>query len=108
MTPRRGSSSAPGWPPSPARARVCAAQLGGDVVLKLSSARVQQKSELGGVMVGLRSEAEVRDAYRRLALLSGEHGGVVLAERMAGSGVELIIAAGTDGIVPALVLGLGG
>ena len=32
----------------------------------------------------------------------------VLAERMAGPGLELIVAARTDGVVPALVLGLGG
>jgi hypothetical protein len=33
---------------------------------------------------------------------------VVLAERMAPPGVELLIAARTDGVVPALILGLGG
>jgi hypothetical protein len=32
----------------------------------------------------------------------------VLAERMAPPGIELLIAARTDGVVPALVLGLGG
>jgi hypothetical protein len=47
-------------------------------------------------------------AYARLASLATELGGVVLAERMAAPGVELIVAARTDGIVPAVVLGLGG
>ena len=69
---------------------------------------MQHKSELGGVVVGLDTEAEVRAAYRRLAALAAEHDGVVLAERMAEPGVELIVAARTDGVVPALVLGLGG
>ncbi len=84
-------------------------ELGGDpLVLKLSSPRVQHKSELGGVIVGLETEDDVRAAYRQLAGLAAEHDGVVLAERMAEPGVELMVAARTDGIVPALVLGLGG
>jgi acetyl-CoA synthetase len=83
-------------------------ELHGKIVLKLSSPRVQHKSELGGVIVGLASESEVRAAHRRLAPLVAQHGGALLAERMAGPGVELIVAARTDGVVPALVLGLGG
>ncbi|MGI8716098.1 MAG: acetate--CoA ligase family protein [Solirubrobacteraceae bacterium] len=84
------------------------AQLGPPIVLKLSAACVQHKSELGGVALGLGGPEEVRTAYRRLAELASRHGGVVLAERMAQAGVELIVAAHDDGIVPALVLGLGG
>ena len=85
------------------------AELGGDaLVLKLSAAHVQHKSELGGVVVGLDTEEDVRQAYPRLAALAAEHDAVVLAERMAEPGVELLVAATTDGIVPALVLGLGG
>jgi succinyl-CoA synthetase beta subunit len=84
-------------------------ELGGDaLVLKLSSPRVQHKSDLGGVIVGLDTEADVRSAYPRLAELAAEHDGVVLAERMAEPGVELMVAARTDGVVPCLVLGLGG
>jgi acetate---CoA ligase (ADP-forming) len=78
------------------------------IVLKLSAADVQHKSELGGVAVGLDSAPAVREAFDRIAALAGEHGGVVLAEAMAPPGVELIVAAHDDGIVPALVLGLGG
>ncbi len=83
-------------------------ELGGHVVLKLSAATVQHKTELGGVALDLRGAEEVRGAYRRLALLRDAHGGHVLAEWMATPGVELIVAARTDGVVPALVLGLGG
>jgi acetyl-CoA synthetase len=83
-------------------------ELGGHVALKLSSVDVQHKSELGGVVVGLRTEAEIRVAHRGLAALAHDRGGAVLAERMAAPGVELIVAARTDGVVPALVLGLGG
>jgi acyl-CoA synthetase (NDP forming) len=83
-------------------------ELDGPVALKLSAARVQHKSELGGVVLGVDSERDVRRAHRRLAALARAHAGVVLVERMAPPGVELIVAAGTDGVVPALVVGLGG
>ncbi|HTX08145.1 MAG TPA: acetate--CoA ligase family protein [Solirubrobacteraceae bacterium] len=80
------------------------AELGGDVAAKVSDPTVQHKSELGAVCLGLRDEAEVRSAYRRLSQL----GQSVLVERMAAPGVELIVAARTDAVVPALVIGLGG
>jgi acetyl-CoA synthetase len=83
-------------------------ELDGPVALKLSAARVQHKTELGGVALGLDSESEVRRAHRQMAPLADAHDGVVLVERMAPPGVELIVAAHTDGIVPALVVGLGG
>jgi acyl-CoA synthetase (NDP forming) len=83
-------------------------ELGGPVALKLSAAGVPHKSELGGVALSLSEEPDVRGEYRRLAVLADEYQGSVLAERMAPGGVELIVAARTDGIVPALVLGLGG
>jgi len=84
------------------------AELGAPLVLKLSAAAVQHKTELGGVELGLCSEAETRAAYRRLAALATAHGGAVLAERMAPAGAELLVAARADTIVPVLVIGLGG
>ncbi|HEX3979331.1 MAG TPA: acetate--CoA ligase family protein [Solirubrobacteraceae bacterium] len=83
-------------------------ELGGPVALKLSAARVQHKTELGGVALGLDSESDVRGAHQRLAALAREHDGSILVERMAPPGVELIVAAHTDAVVPALVIGLGG
>jgi acetate---CoA ligase (ADP-forming) len=83
-------------------------ELGGSIALKLSAAVVQHKSELGGVELALGAEADVRLAHRRLAALADAHGGSVLAERMAAPGIELIVAARTGAIVPALVIGLGG
>jgi succinyl-CoA synthetase beta subunit len=80
------------------------AELGGDVAVKLSDASVQHKSELGAVCLGVRDEAAARTAYRRVS----ELGVGVLVERMATPGVELIVAARTDAVVPALVIGLGG
>ena len=69
---------------------------------------MQHKSELGAVWLGLRSEAEVTAAFARLEVLAAQFGGTVLAERMAARGVELIVAARADAVVPALVIGLGG
>jgi hypothetical protein len=60
------------------------------------------------VALGLDSEGEVRRAHRAMAPLAAQHEGVLLVERMAPPGVELIVAAHTDGVVPALVVGLGG
>jgi acetyl-CoA synthetase len=84
------------------------AQWGAPIAMKLSAPSVRHKSEMGGVVLDLCDEAGVRAAYGRLAALAAHHGGDVLAERMAGPGVELLVAARTDAIVPALVLGLGG
>ncbi len=83
-------------------------ELGSPLALKLSAEHVQHKSELGGVALGCDSESDVRAAFRRLAALAAAHDGCVLAERMAAPGLELIVAAHADGIVPALVVGLGG
>ena len=85
-----------------------AAALGSPLVLKVSAASVQHKSEIGGVVVGLTDPAEIADAHRRLTEIAAEHGGVVLAEAMAHGELELIVAAHRDGVVPALVIGLGG
>jgi acetate---CoA ligase (ADP-forming) len=83
-------------------------ELDGPVALKLSAARVQHKTDLGGVALGLDSESDVRRAHREMAPLADAHDGIFLVERMAPPGVELIVAAHTDGVVPALVVGLGG
>jgi acetate---CoA ligase (ADP-forming) len=80
---------------------------GGSVALKLSSPAVQHKSELDAIELDLRSAHEVRQAYRRLSDLSTD-GARVLVERMAPPGVEVIVAARRDAVVPALVVGLGG
>lgn len=83
-------------------------QLGGPIALKLSAAAVRHKSELGGVRLGLDGEPQISAAFAEIAALAQAHGGVVLAERMEGPGLELIVAAHRRGVVPALVLGLGG
>ena len=80
----------------------------GPLVLKVSAASVQHKSEIGGVAVNLTHPDEIVAAHRRLADIAAEHGGVVLAEAMAQGELEMIVAAHRDGVVPALIIGLGG
>ncbi|HUA72538.1 MAG TPA: acetate--CoA ligase family protein [Solirubrobacteraceae bacterium] len=89
-------------------AAVALDELGGWIALKLSAAGIQHKSDVGAVELGLRSETEVRSAFGRLSTLPDAATACVLAERMAAAGVELIVAARADAIVPALVIGLGG
>ncbi|MEA2402633.1 MAG: hypothetical protein QOK00_3036 [Thermoleophilaceae bacterium] len=82
-------------------------ELGGPVALKLSAPGLTHKSELGGLALDLVSEDDVRAAHRRLAAV-GIDGASVLAERMSAPGIELVVAARADGVVPALVVGMGG
>ncbi len=82
--------------------------LGGHIALKLSAPGIQHKSDVGAIELGLRTEAEVRSAFARLSALDGGPTASVLAERMATPGVELIVAARADAVVPALIVGLGG
>lgn len=85
-------------------------ELGGRIVMKLSAALVQHKTELGAVELGIDTPELARAAFARLAVLAGDYGddARVLAERMAPATFELLVAAHTDGIVPAVVIGLGG
>ena len=82
-------------------------ELGPPVALKLSAPGLLHKTELRALALGLKSSADVRDAHRRLAALAVEDASV-LVERMADPGLELLVAARSDAVVPALVVGLGG
>jgi acetate---CoA ligase (ADP-forming) len=81
------------------------AELGGPVAAKLTHEELRHKTEHGALALGLATEAEVRDAHGRLRSLGK---GSVLVERHAPSGVELLVAARRDGVVPSLAMGLGG
>jgi acyl-CoA synthetase (NDP forming) len=83
-------------------------QLGGRVVIKLSGPELRHKSELGALALDLQSEADVRAAYSRLSELPAAASASLFVEAMAEPGVEMIVAARTDAVVPALIVGLGG
>jgi acyl-CoA synthetase (NDP forming) len=85
-----------------------ALSVGLPVALKLSSPALLHKTEAGALALDLRTEEDVRDAAERLLGLPAAAGATLLIERMAGDGVELIFAVRRDGVVPALLLGVGG
>jgi len=79
---------------------------GSTLVAKLSHPDVQHKSDIGGLALGLATPDDVRrEAERMLAV--APHA-ALLVERMSSPGVELLVAARRDGVVPTLVVGLGG
>lgn len=91
-----------------------ASDIGFPVVLKVISPDVIHKSDAGGVRVDLRSEEEVREAYRTIHRSIGEkHRGArihgVLVERFQREGREVIIGMSSDPrFGPILMFGLGG
>lgn len=93
---------------------MAAKDLGFPVVLKLLAAEVQHKSDIGGVILGIRSENELRAAYTRLAqnLAKARPGTkleqVIVAEQVSGS-VELVLGVQRDPEVGLVVMfGTGG
>jgi acetyl-CoA synthetase len=80
--------------------------IGFPVVLKVVARGLIHKSDVGGVAVGLTSEDEVaREAERMLRLAPDAR---VLVEQVVPAGVEVLVAARRDGVVPTLIVGLGG
>ncbi|MBR0833468.1 acetate--CoA ligase family protein [Bradyrhizobium manausense] len=91
-----------------------AAAIGFPVVVKVCSPDIPHKTEIGGVIVGSRSEAEARDAAR--TILSRAHekrpdartDGVIVS-RMITGGVETIVGVVQDATFgPVVMFGLGG
>ena len=83
------------------------AELGWPVALKLSSPAIRHKSDAGAIELGI-EEATLEAAAERLLALPEALGAELLIESMAPPGVELLVAARADAVVPALVVGLGG
>lgn len=103
---------------SEAEAVAAAAKLGYPLVMKVQSPLLPHKTEIGGVRLNLRSEAEVRDAWQALVAAAENHLGSeqlraqfrgILVQGMATKGHELIIGTVRDPAVGPLVLvGFGG
>lgn len=91
-----------------------AARIGYPVVVKAQAASLMHKSEVGGVLVGIRDEAALREAWERLhANVAKAKPGLVLdgalIEAMGERGLELIVGASRDAQWgPTVVVGLGG
>jgi acetyl-CoA synthetase len=85
-----------------------AGEVGWPVALKLSGPGVRHKARVGALELGLADERELTSAFARLAELPDAPGASYLVERMAPPGIEVLVAARADAVVPALVVGIGG
>ena len=100
-------------------------ELASPVALKVSAPDVQHKTAIGAIELGIDDEAGVRAGFERLSGVvesriprldnpTGRNGNPaslnagVLVETMAAPGIEILVSVTTDGVVPALVVGLGG
>ena len=89
-----------------AQAGVAAAAIGFPVVIKASGAGLEHKTELGGVVLGVRTVEQAVAAGTQLAALSGE----VLVEQMIDDGIAEILVGVTvdDQFGQLLLIGSGG
>ncbi|WP_158220354.1 acetate--CoA ligase family protein [Kineosporia sp. A_224] len=92
-----------------AQAGAVAARLGVPVAVKLSAPGLLHASEAGGVVLGIDGAAAVEAVAARLLATPGlPTGARVLVAAMAAPGTEVLVSARADGVVPTLVVGLGG
>ena len=83
--------------------------VGGPVVLKADVPGLLHKTDAGAVELDLRTEADVRSAFRRLASRFGERQRQVLVQPMISGGTEVIVGVTDDHTFgPLVVFGLGG
>ncbi|MBC9905827.1 acetate--CoA ligase family protein [Achromobacter xylosoxidans] len=92
-----------------------AAQCGGAVVAKIVSPQILHKSDIGGVIVGLRTPEEVRNAWdlimtrSREAYPQADIEGILIEQMMAQRGVETLVGVHRDDLFGhVLTFGLGG
>jgi succinyl-CoA synthetase beta subunit len=87
-------------------AAAAAEKIGYPVVVKVVSAKILHKSEVGGVVVGVQNESRLTDIYQKLSVLDG-FAGLLVEEMLPGS--ELIVGAKVDfQFGPVILLGIGG
>ena len=92
-----------------------AESIGSSVVLKVYSATITHKSDVGGVKLNLRGAGAVRRAYRQIQLAVTKHNrgedflGVTVEPMIAVDGCELILGSSLDPqFGPVLLFGAGG
>jgi acyl-CoA synthetase (NDP forming) len=89
-----------------AEAAAAARRIGFPVVAKVVSGRILHKSEVGGVVVGVRDEAQLTDVFKKFSAMEG-FSGMLVEEMLAGS--ELIVGGKVDfQFGPVVLLGIGG
>ncbi len=98
---------------SATEAAAVAKKMGYPVVMKVNTPPILHKTEVGGVVVDLRSEGEVREAFKSLqerikkARVTGKF--TVALQKMITGGLETVIGMTTDPVFgPLIMFGLGG
>jgi acetate---CoA ligase (ADP-forming) len=94
-------------------AEAAAAELGFPVALKVASAEILHKSDVGGVALGLASPGAVREAYAKMATgVAAKTGRAVdtfTVAPMISGGVETVLGVNRDPVFgPVVMFGLGG
>jgi acetate---CoA ligase (ADP-forming) len=98
----------------PDEAAQVAKRMGFPVAVKISSQDILHKTEVGGIKLGLRSEAEVREAAREIFTAAKKH---KPDARIAGVSVQEMLTAGAEVVIgvkrdlqfgPLIAVGLGG
>jgi len=85
-----------------------AAEIGGPVVLKVISASALHKSDVGGVLLGVEGEADVRSGFESVTGVVDDADGVLIQEFVPG-GHEVLVGMTQDpNFGPLVVFGLGG
>ncbi len=92
-----------------------AKDIGYPVVLKIVSPDISHKTDVGGVIVGVKSDEEVREAFRKImnnvknAAPNARISGVLIQEMAKPGFLEVIVGATRDPIFgPVIMFGLGG
>jgi acyl-CoA synthetase (NDP forming) len=95
-----------------AEARDAARELGFPVVLKVSSATIAHKSDVGGVQTDLVDEESLETAWGLMTTALRQHGSpfsTMLVQRMADAGVEVLVGTTVSpDFGPVISVGLGG
>jgi len=83
--------------------------IGYPVVMKVVGPDIVHKTDVGGVIVGLNSSAEVRAAWRELASRVGRTMTGAIVQRLIVGGIEMLVGATDDPIFgPVLACAMGG
>ena len=100
---------------TPEEAVSCASQIGYPVVLKILSPQITHKTDAGGVILDLKNETELREAYETIIKNAkaynpnAEIQGVTVQKMINKRGYEVILGAKTDPLFgPVILFGMGG
>ena len=99
---------------TPTRAATAAAKIGFPVAVKLDSSTITHKSDVGGVVLGLRSGDEVKQAFDDIRARLKKEGRLkemqgVVVQKMVNEGIEAIVGVTQDPLFgPLIMFGSGG